>query len=121
MTKISTRKNGALLAALTAAVLMSAAAQASVIPFESNGRTVDVRYDDLDLSKKEDQRALTLRIRRAAAKVCPGRTVQDVRSCQLVALDHVREPVATAIAKAQSQDANRFAEAPKDKVPGAGN
>lgn len=121
MIKAATRKNGALLGALTAAVLMSAAAQASVIPFESNGRTVEVRYDDLDLSKAADQRALTLRIRRAAVKVCPGRTLQDVRSCQIAALDHVREPIATAIARAKGQDANRFADVGKDKVPGAGN
>lgn len=121
MIKAATRKNGALLAALTATVLMSAGAQASFIPFESNGRTVEVRYDDLDLTKTADQRALTQRIRRAAVKVCPGRTLQDVRSCQIAALDHVREPIATAIAKAQTGDASRFADVGKDKVPGAGN
>ena len=121
MTNFTNCTGGALLATLSAIALTGAAAQASVIPFESNGRTVEVRYDDLDLSKKDDQRALTLRVRRAAAKVCPGRTVQDVRSCQISAIDHVREPVAIAIAKAQTQDASRYAEVGKDKVPGAGH
>ena len=111
----------AVLAALSASLLTGAAAQASVMPFESNGRTVDVRYGDLDLSKKAGQRELTARIRRAAVKVCPGRTMQDLRSCQIAAVDHVREPMAMAIAKAQGQDASRFAEVGKDKVPGAGN
>ena len=121
MTFFINRTGGAMLAALSATVLMGAAAQASVIPFESNGRTIDVRYDDLDLSKKSGQQELNARIRRAAVKVCPGRTMQDLRSCQIAAVDHVREPVAIAIAKAQGQDASRFVEVGKDKVPGAGN
>ena len=110
-----------LLSAIGGAALMSTGAQAGGIPFESNGRTVEVRYQDLDLSKKADQRELKVRIRRAAVKVCPGRTLQDVRSCQLAAYDHVRAPVVAAIAKAQTQDAGRYAEAAKEKAAGAGN
>lgn len=105
--------------AVSACALMSAAAMASSIPFESNGRTVEVGYQDLDLAKKADQRELTLRIRRAAVKVCPGRSVQESRSCQLAALDHVREPMAAAIASAKGRDAGQFAEVSKDKVPGS--
>ena len=115
------KRSGALLAALSATLFMGAAAQASAIPFESNGRTVEVRYGDLDLSKKSGQRELTARVHRAAVKVCPGRTMKDLRACQIAAVDHVREPMAIAIAKAQGGDASRFAEVGKDKVPGAGN
>ena len=47
------------LALASAAALMGTAAVANNIPFESNGRTVEVDYKDLDLSKKADQRTLT--------------------------------------------------------------
>jgi UrcA family protein len=107
--------------AVSACSLMSTAAMASGIPFESNGRTFEVAYKDLDLSKTADQRELTRRVRRAAVKVCPGKSVKESRSCQLAALDHVREPVAAAIASAQGRDAGRFAEVSKDKVPGSGD
>lgn len=120
MTFFANRSGRALLAALSVSVAVGTA-QASVFPFESNGRTVDVRYDDLDLSNKAGQQELTARVRRAAIKVCPGRTMQDLRTCQIAAVDHVREPMAVAIAKAQGQDASRFAEVGKDKVPGSGN
>jgi len=52
-------------------------------------------------------------------KVCPGRSVQESRSCQLAALDHLREPMAAAIARAEGRDAGQFAEVSKDKVPGS--
>jgi len=109
------------LALASAAALMGTAAAANNIPFESNGRTVEVDYKDLDLSKKADQRTLTQRIRRAAVKVCPGRTVGETRACQLSALNNVREPIAAAIAKAHGPDAGQFAAVSKDKVPGTGD
>lgn len=111
----------AILAALAAVVLTGTAAHAGAIPFESNGRTADVRHDDLDLSKPADQRRLNTRIRRAAARVCPALTVRETRACQTVAMNHVREPIAAAIAKAQGQGASQLAEASKDKVPVPGN
>lgn len=82
--------------------LLGSVAQADIIPFQSNGRTVEVRYGDLDLGKKADQRTLTARINSAAGKVCAARTVRESRSCQLLAIEQVRAPVAAAIARAQS-------------------
>lgn len=99
--------------------ILSVAASADVIPFQSNGRTADVGYQDLDLAKKADQQELKARIRRAAVKVCPARTVQESRSCQLVAIDHVREPLARAFARAQGE--NHFAEVGGAALPQAGN
>ncbi|WP_022681121.1 UrcA family protein [Sphingobium bisphenolivorans] len=107
------------LVAAGACALMSSTALANSIPFESNGRTVEVSYQGLDLSKKADQRELTLRVRRAAVKVCPAPTVSASRACQLSALDNVRAPLAAAIASAQAREASRFAEVDKDKAPAA--
>lgn len=98
---------------------MGVAARADIIPFESNGRVVEVDYRDLDLGKKADQQELNARIRRAAVKVCPARTVQESRSCQLTAIDHIREPIAAAIARAQSD--SRYAVASAKGAPQAGN
>ena len=89
-----------LLSAGVAAMVLSVSAQADVFPFESNGRTAEVRYQDLNLGNKADRHELDVRIRRAAVKVCRDRTVQRSRACQLAAIDHVRAPLEAAIAKA---------------------
>lgn len=107
---------------LIAAFAMVAAgtAAASATEFESNGKSVEVSYHDLDLSKKSDQRALNGRIKRAAEKVCPTNdTSAAIKKCQAVAAAHVRSSVELAIAKAQNGE--RYADMGKDKPLGAGN
>ena len=103
---------------LTMIAALGAAGAASATEFESNGKSVEVRYQDLDLSKKADQRALNARIKRAAAKVCTtGESSAAIRKCQAVAAAHVRSEVELAIAKAQNGE--RYADARKDKPAGA--
>ncbi len=121
MTIFPVSARGAILAALSVAALTSTTAYAGAIPFESNGRTANVRYDDLDLSSPADQRILNTRIRHAAAKVCPAPTMGERRVCQSIAINQVREPVTAAIARAQAQDASRFAEVGTGKVAVPGN
>ncbi|APL94515.1 UrcA family protein [Sphingobium indicum] len=99
---------------------MGAAGTASAIEFESNGKSVEVSYHDLDLSKTSDQRVLNARIRRAAAKVCPlNDNTAAFEKCQQVAAAHVRGAVELAIAKAGNGE--RFADRGKEKPVGAGN
>lgn len=99
-------------AALAAMAAMAAAGTASAIEFESNGKSVEVSYHDLDLSKTSDQRVLNARIRRAAAKVCPlNDTTAAIEKCQQVAAAHVRGAVDLAVAKAQNGE--RFADLSK--------
>ena len=110
-----------ILAAMSAAALLGAAGTANATSFESNGRTTEVRYHDLDLTKEAGQRALNARIKRAAAKVCPAQNSNEAKKCQTVAIANLRAPVNAAIAKAQSRSQERFAQASEEKVPGAGN
>ncbi|WP_313806329.1 UrcA family protein [Sphingobium sp.] len=107
-------------AAFAAIAALGAAGSASAIEFESNGKSVEVSYHDLDLSKKGDQRLLDARIKRAAEKVCPtSDSSAAIRKCQQVAAAHVRSSVELAIAKAQSGE--RYADMGKEKPVGAGN
>ncbi|AMK22421.1 UrcA family protein [Sphingobium sp. SJ10-10] len=107
-------------AALATIAALGVAGTASAIEFESNGKSVEVSYHDLDLSKKSDQRILNVRIKRAAAKVCPtSDATAAIAKCQQVAAAHVRNSVELAVAKAQSGE--RFADMGKEKPVGAGN
>lgn len=109
-----------LIAALASIAALGTAGAASAIAFESNGKTVEVRYQDLDLSQKAGQRALNGRISRAAEKVCAGNDSSSaMKKCQRVAAAHVRESVELAIANAQN--GARFADMGKEKPLAAGN
>ena len=103
-----------------AVALLGAAGTASATGFESNGKSVEVSYHDLDLSKKDDQRVLNARIKRAAAKVCPTTdTTAAIKKCQQVATAHVRGSVELAVARAQNGE--RYADMGKEKPVGVGN
>ncbi|KXU29414.1 UrcA family protein [Sphingobium sp. 22B] len=105
---------------IAAAALMSVATMASAAEFESNGKTVEVNYRDLDLSSAKGQNALKWRIWRAAWNTCKhGVRSSDIKECQTVAAAHVRSSVELAIAKAGS--GARFADMDKEKPVGAGN
>ena len=94
-----------------AVALLGAAGTASATEFESNGK---------DLSKKDDQRVLNARIKRAAAKVCPTTdTTAAIKKCQQVATAHVRGSVELAVARAQNGE--RYADMGKEKPVGVGN
>lgn len=101
------------------AVAAGVSAPAAADEFLSNGRTTAVRYQDLDLSKDTDQRELEARIRRAAVKVCPDRTLRGSRACQLLAIEHVRAPIYAAIAKAKGTPGPAFADKGEVKPVGA--
>ncbi|WP_051749926.1 UrcA family protein [Sphingobium chlorophenolicum] len=96
------------------------AATASASEFESNGRTAEVRFQDLDLTQPQGQRALKMRIKKASWQVC--RSSQDAASamkCRDLAEEHVRDSVELAIVKAQN--GQRFAEIGKEKGVSLGN
>ncbi|HKT75681.1 MAG TPA: UrcA family protein [Sphingobium sp.] len=104
---------------MLAAAVVATAAPASAEEFISNGRTTEVHYKDLDLSKDADRHMLDLRIKRAAVRVCPERNLRASRACQLAAIEHVREPIYAAIAKANGKPGEAFADKGSDKPVGA--
>lgn len=103
--------------AVIATVAIAGAASATT--FESNGHSTQVRYNDLDLSKKADQHKLNARIKRAAAKVCPAQDRNEVARCQAVAMAQVRAPIMAAIAKANAQGGAVYADKGAEKPVGA--
>lgn len=104
---------------LAAIAAVAVAGTASATTFESNGHSTEVRYHDLDLSKKADQHKLNARIKRAAAKVCPSQDSNEAKRCQAVAVAHVRAPIEAAIAKANGQGGAVYAEKGESKPVGA--
>lgn len=108
------------IAALAAVAALGTAGAASATEFESNGKTFEVHYGDLDLSQKAGQRALNARVKRAAAKVCPAdASATAVKKCQIAAIAHVRASMDSAIARAETGD--RLAGMSKEKAVGAAN
>ncbi|MGC4250190.1 MAG: UrcA family protein [Sphingobium sp.] len=97
------------IAAFTAASMIAGSASAET--FISNGRTFEVRFNDLDLSQAADQKELQDRIGRAASRVCSSRNLKEANRCRSDAIAHVKAPVAAAIASAESKA--RYAEAGK--------
>ncbi len=97
------------------ATLSLAAGSASAETFQSNGRTSEVRFGDLDLSRQADQKVLDARIARAASKVCSARDLSETMMCRSAAIAQVRAPVAAAIARANSKE--RYAEVGKEARP----
>ena len=59
-----------IITALSAAALLAGSGIASAEEFTSNGRTTEVRFGDLDLTRHADQQELRTRISRAASRVC---------------------------------------------------
>lgn len=113
-----------IIAASLAAMASLGSAAASAAEFESNGRSVEVRYRDLDLSSRSGQRALNYRINRAAQQVCSGQEVSSMeKKCQKLAVAHVRRSVELAVAKAapKSGQSERLAAMGKEKPAGAGD
>lgn len=89
--------------ALVAAALCTAAVFAAPAAF---AKSIEVRYDDLDLTTTKGQDALNARIVRAARNVCrmdllPGSHINPIdRTCYKQALFEVGNRVASAVEKA---------------------
>lgn len=110
------------IAALAAASLTFAlgAGAASAQDFLPNGRTVEVRHGDLDLSKPEQQAQLRTRIARAASRVCYSPDLATYTACRAKAIAHVEPRMKAAFAKADGGE--RYAAAQPVEVHGiAGN
>ncbi|WIA55020.1 UrcA family protein [Sphingobium sp. WTD-1] len=103
---------------LSAAALLAGSGIASAQDFKSNGRTTQVRFGDLDLTRYADQQQLRSRISRAAGKVCSTSDLAAYTACRSAAIAQVEAPIATAIARAQTNE--RYADA-KDARPVVGN
>lgn len=101
-------------AAVAAAVIVAGSAPAFAGTFESNGRTAEVRFGDLNLAKPEHQKELRARISKAAISVCTDKNLTLQMECAARARAQVREPVKVAIARAQSNE--RYAAAGETKV-----
>lgn len=101
-------------ATVIAATPAFAGAPASALAFESNGRTMEVRYADLDLTQADGRAELRSRLSRAASRVCYTSDSREMRACRINALDHIKEPVKTVIARAETR--SRYADATPTKV-----
>ncbi|AYO77843.1 MULTISPECIES: UrcA family protein [Sphingobium] len=101
-----------------AAALLAGSGIASAEEFTSNGRTTEVRFGDLDLTRHADQQELRTRISRAASRVCFSTDINTMSACRAAAIAQVEAPIATAIARAQTNE--RYADA-KDARPVVGN
>jgi UrcA family protein len=101
-------------ATLAATLCLAAATPAFAERFESNGKQVEVRYGDLDLTNADHQKELRQRISAAATKVCANTDFSQYTTCRTAVLRHTREPVAVAVAKAGTNA--RYADAGKVRV-----
>jgi UrcA family protein len=110
-TKSTTRFTAALAAALSLVATTPAFAEPA---FESNGRQIEVRYTGLDLTSASDRQALKRRLGAAADKVCASNDEREFAACRKIALQHVKRPVATAIARAETNA--RYAQASSTAV-----
>ncbi len=113
MTKFTTRFT----ATLAATLCLIGGAPAFASETVSNGRQVEVRYGDLDLTQAQDKSELNRRIKSAAFKVCSGRVLAEVNACRDQTLKNTQEPVATAIARAETKA--RYADAGSGMTTGA--
>jgi UrcA family protein len=102
-------------ATLAAAAVFAAGASAYAETFESNGKTMEVRFNDLDLTQPAHQKVLRQRISAAAVKVCANRDLTLQSTCAAKARAHVKAPIATAIARAETKA--RYADAGKSAGP----
>ena len=95
--------------ALTAIASLAIAGSANAGEFESNGRTAIVRYNDINLAEAAGQKELQRRIRAASVRVCTSSDRLMMQACTEKARDHVKAPVANAIARATTGE--RYADA----------
>lgn len=107
-------------AAAASISLIASAGAASAQDFVSNGRTMEVRHGDLNLSKAADQSELRSRIVRAAGRVCSSSDLATQQTCKAKAIAQVQVPVNAAIARAATGE--RYADARGvDTLPVAGH
>ena len=104
-----TTKTKSVTAALAAAAALIAGTPAFAGTFQSNGRTAEVRYGDLDLTQAADRQALNKRLRKAATQVCATSDVREMMACREKALDNVAQPTSAVIARAETKA--RYADA----------
>lgn len=104
-----TTKTKGITTALIAATALIAGTPAFAGTFESNGRTTEVRYDDLDLSQASGRQVLNKRLRKAARQVCPATDMREAMTCREKAFDNVAQPVDAVIARAETKA--RYADA----------
>lgn len=97
------------LIALTAIASLAAAGSAHAGEFQSNGRTAAVRYQDINLADAAGQKELQRRIHVATRQVCSSSDTRTMEACRKLALDHVKAPIASAIARAATSE--RYADA----------
>lgn len=97
------------LIALTAIASLAAVGNANAGEFESNGHTSVVRYHDINLADAAGQKELQRRIHIATKQVCIRADAATMQACRKMALDHVKAPVASAIARAATGE--RYADA----------
>jgi UrcA family protein len=96
-------------ATLAAALCFAAATPAFAASTENGARQRAVHYSDLDLTTQQGQQALQRRISHAATSVCATRDLNQYMTCRSAALRSAKEPVGTAIAKAENNA--RYADA----------
>lgn len=101
-------------AALAAAAALIAGTPAFAGTFQSNGRTAEVRYDDLDLTQASGRQALDKRLRKAATQVCVVTDVRETMACREKALDNIAQPVSAVIARAETKA--RYADASQNEA-----
>ena len=96
-------------AALAAAAALVAGTPAFAETFVSNGRSVEVRHGYLDLNNAEGRRALNARIYKTATKVCATADAREMMACREKTLNHIKQPISAAIARAETKA--RYADA----------
>lgn len=105
-------------ATLAATLCLIGGAPAFASEMVSDGRQIEVRYGDLDLTQAEGKTQLNRRIKSAAHRVCSGRELHEVRVCREATLEKTQAPVAKAIARAETKA--RYADAGNGTTTGAG-
>lgn len=95
------------------AVLAAAAATAATVAFPAYAgaptKTAEVHYDDLDLASAPGAKALTVRVERAAKRVCDASgersldAALEARVCTKVAIARAMPQVELALANAGTQ------------------
>ncbi len=105
-------------ATLAATLCLIGAAPAFAGEMVSNGRQIEVRYADLDLTQSHGKAELDRRIKSAAYRVCSGRELHEVAVCRQATLKNTQAPVANAIARAETKA--RYADAGNGTTTGAG-
>jgi UrcA family protein len=88
---------------LAAAALGASALPAAAQEMEDNGRAVEIRFGDLNLTRADDIRQLDKRIVNAAGRVCRDEQRFAFQKCVAAAVGRTQAPVATAIAAAESR------------------